>query len=477
MKKNFLIFQIDGLSADVLKEAIEQGFMPFVRQVLEKKKYNLQKYNTGVPAVTSRFQAGVMYGKPNNVPGMIWFDKESSKFFCASIGEEVKEIEKKKGKGILEGGFSISNVFSGGAEESFSPSSFFGLGSPLFPKKFAILSIILLPFVILADLLFSLFTRSRKGEFLESIFGEFIIRKNISRILKEAVKMRVPIYVNFIGYDARSHAFGRKSRWALKALQGIDKIIREVYDLANKNYYFFILSDHGQVDCFSFDKIFGQSLANFVKEKSGKEIIDGEKIKKALIFQSIKVEREFSHSKWVRLLFRLAYGIGRLYYRDVKFQNLPYYFDENNSILIVNQGDISQIYFLEERRKLFFEEIEKLYPDFIRLLGNHYGVGTVVGLSRKGIKIINGEGEFFNKKFVVASLTKLLRMKNSGDLIILGKRVGEKVISFSSGKKSVHGGIEKEEQEVFLIYPKIFSKKLSSVKKPKDLYRFFIEFH
>lgn len=474
MKKNFLIIQIDGLGYDILEKSLENGYLPFLKSLLKEKKFFLKKFNCGLPAITSRFQSEIMYGESKNIPGMMWYDKKESKFFSC-FTYQAKEVESlRKNKGILEDGVSIGNVFDGGAEKSFTISSFFGLSLVNFPRKTSLVLMIFLPFLIIFDFFYSVFFRKRRGVFLEIFIGEPLIRKEIINLVKEFIEERKNIYFNLIGYDAISHAFGRESKKSFKFLNKIDREIEVLYNLAKENYYIFILSDHGQIDCVSFKKIIGKSLKEVIEDEIKEEnIIDGDKIKTALIFKGILNGREkFTNNNFLKILYRIIFEIFKRYYKSSFFQNLPYFFSEKG-ILLINQGDICQIYFLKEKRKVFIEEINEKYPELLRTLLDCWGIDLIVGFSKeKKIQVFGERKLSLNEKKLVSSLIK---MENSGDIILFGRRIGEKIVNFSEGKLTCHGGFEKEEQEIFIISPFKFKNIIQKIESPRALYRIFVK--
>lgn len=474
MKKKFLIIQIDGLGYDILKKALKENYLPFLKKLLKEKKLFLKKFNCALPAVTSHFQSEIMYGESKDIPGMTWYEKKESKFFCCFTSQTTQIDKLRKKKGILKKGVSIGNIFNGGAEVSFTPSSFFGFPSLYFPKRIFYFLLFSFPFLIIFDFFYSLFFKKRRGSFLEIFIGEPLITKELLSLLKKFIKEKKNIFVNFIGYDVTSHIFGKNNIASLKTLRKLDKRIEKIYSLGKENYYIFILSDHGQVDCVSFKMIFKKNFLNFIKEKFEKELlIDGDEIKKTLIFKDIlEVKEKLSKNTFLKKVYKLIISLLKKYYRTRSFENLPYFFAEKG-ILLVNQGNICQIYFLKEKRKIFIEEILEKYPDLIEILLDCWAIDFVIGLSKeKEIRVLGNRKLNYNE---LKLISPLIEMENSGDLILFGKRTGNKVIDFSEGKLTCHGGLEKEEQEVFVLSPIKFKREIEKVSSPKDLYKLFIK--
>lgn len=463
MKKKTLIIQIDGLPFDVLKKEIDKGNLPFLKSLL-KREYSIKKIITGLPATTSYFQSELMYGDSSNIPGMTWFSKKESKFFYMTLENEVREVEKERKckKPLLKGGASVGNIFSGGARINFTPSFYFGLGTKYFPRRLMILSLFLLPFVIIFDFFFFMFTPFRKGTFTESFFGEWITRKATFGVLRSLIKRKVsPIYVTFMSYDSRSHPFGREHKLTLSTLPKLDGMIEKIFKLAGNDYEIFILSDHGQVDTLLFRDVYKKELPDLISFFTGKKVINSDDIKKYLIFQSVNIKRKLK-KKWQRAIFNFVYSLGKKYYHNIEFKKLPYYNLKKNEIIFVGQGDMAQIYLGESpKNKMNLREINKFYPFFLEKLFSLPEIETISTLYGKNkVKIMTKNEDIKKNRLFLSFIKNLSLMENSGDIIIFGKAIAKnKVISFASDKRSVHGGIERGEQEAFIILPKYLEEK------------------
>ena len=57
-----VLLEIDGLSYQRAKRAIESGLMPTMRRMLRDGTHALSKFDCGLPSQTSSCQAGTMYG-------------------------------------------------------------------------------------------------------------------------------------------------------------------------------------------------------------------------------------------------------------------------------------------------------------------------------------------------------------------------------------------------------------------------------
>ena len=136
-KKGFVIFQIDGLSYEALKKALSLNLMPHLKKIIKSDKYIFNRYFTGVPSDTPFFQAGLLYGDNDNIPGFRWIERETGEEIIFKKPESAGRIEEllaKNSRGLLIGGSSYVNLFSGGASRSTFTLSTFSIRY-LFKKK------------------------------------------------------------------------------------------------------------------------------------------------------------------------------------------------------------------------------------------------------------------------------------------------------------------------------------------------------
>lgn len=498
MRKGFIIIQIDGLSYEVLNKVINKGYAPFLRSLIEKKCFKVNKMYCGLPATTSRTQLGIMYGDNRDIPGHMWFEKRDSRFFITYSSNDAEHIEAKKSNGILNGGGSIGNLFSGGAKES---CSLFAVGNEiqslfrLFPRSRIWLHILLGLFILPFDLMISVVGKFRQGSLLGTIFAGVIFPEYETDLAIEEIKKRFPsLYVNFLGYDVASHNFGCESICSMWAIRIIDREIKKIYQVMKKDksidYDLFILSDHGQVGSIPFKDYFKETLKDVVKralKDQEMEVMEGDELKYKLVLNQI--EYIVSNISWLRMVRGLSRMVTRRYFKIVH----PTVRKEN--VIVISSGDIAHIYFNMKKEKIVYEEIEKIYPNFLSTLLGHEGVGFLALFSSEnGPVILEKNGRIvllkkekdlpkedisfrtFDHNFLFDSVKEIVEMKNSGDVILFSTKIKGKAISFSSGVKSTHGGVEKDEQEMFIVSSPFCKYSVEEIKNPKELYPLFMKY-
>ncbi|MGQ9517618.1 MAG: phage holin family protein, partial [Anaerolineae bacterium] len=114
--------QIDGLSYTALRHALREGIMPALESLLEQGRFRLMAWDCGVPSQTSSVQAGIMYGDSFNIPAFRFLDRASGQVIVSNRPEGARLLEQRylgNGyRGLLRGGSSTANVFSGEAEQA-----------------------------------------------------------------------------------------------------------------------------------------------------------------------------------------------------------------------------------------------------------------------------------------------------------------------------------------------------------------------
>ena len=125
-----VMLEVDGLSYQRMKKAIEDGLMPNLKMMMEEDGYQLSRVEVGVPPTTPACQAGILQGNNTDIPAFRWLDKKTGRLLAG--GGAAAEVEPliSDGNGLLRGGTSIGNMFSGDAAKSILTFSKIRTGTP-----------------------------------------------------------------------------------------------------------------------------------------------------------------------------------------------------------------------------------------------------------------------------------------------------------------------------------------------------------
>lgn len=66
--RGLVVVHIDGLGADSLEHALDEGYMPFTKSLMASEGYEIHRYRCGIPSTTPFAQAGILYGDNSEIP-------------------------------------------------------------------------------------------------------------------------------------------------------------------------------------------------------------------------------------------------------------------------------------------------------------------------------------------------------------------------------------------------------------------------
>ena len=510
IQRGFIIIQIDGLSSNNLKKAIDRKYMPKIKKHFLNGKFLIKSFYSGFPSNTPNFQKTIMFGDINPVPGFRWFNKYENKFHSFTYPETAELIEKRYDSGILKQGVSYYNLFSGGAKRAYiTLSKIFNTNLTdritgikifllIFLNIFTIFKIIFKSIKELIheikDQLYLYFNDLPNRNILIFPFLRILNNVVIQEYLTHAVQLEIicgtpKIYVTFNAFDEISHQRGPHHRASLKVLKAIDKSIYRIFKLALnskiRKYDFYLLSDHGQAPSLPFKNLFKRDLEFIIKRYN------------SVLNVSEQINHGYTHEDFnisiLKKIKKLSFEgqIPKIFNRIIKD------FKVNNiipaEITVASFGPVSHLYFTEYSYKLDFNDINAKYPLFILELLSHRGVSFILLndntetllLFKSGfLKIINskiiksdirGKEQFAEKisgsQLLVRDLENFAKLKYSGDIIIFSNDIMDGLINFEN-QLSCHGGIGFGQTDSFIIYP-FYRSNISKVKEPIDLYNFF----
>jgi hypothetical protein len=118
---SFLFLEIDGLSEQYLRKAIDEGIPPNLKRWIEQGSHQILGWETDFSSQTGAMQTGILLGNNTDVPAYRWWDRENKRMIMSGMPKDAQAIEQRLSKGIglcSDGGASRGNMFSGDATES-----------------------------------------------------------------------------------------------------------------------------------------------------------------------------------------------------------------------------------------------------------------------------------------------------------------------------------------------------------------------
>ncbi len=271
-----VLIQIDGLSRGQMERAMERGRLPFLQSLLQREHYETRTFYPGLPTSTPAVQAELYYGVRGAVPAFSYFERATHRVFTMFTPDYAKEVEtrlREHGPGLLQGGSSWSNIYTGGAADEETHFCAAALSArdlfrsrpllrlvtfPLFhfPSLVRILALLVVELFLAGwDLIHGLARGENLTEELTALSKRVFICIGLRELLTIGTKIDTArglpiIHVNLLGYDEQAHRRGPSSAFAHWSLLGIDRAIKNIYRAAHRSarrdYQVWIFSDHGQ---------------------------------------------------------------------------------------------------------------------------------------------------------------------------------------------------------------------------------------
>lgn len=447
-----IMLEIDGLSIDVLKEAIDKNMMPTVKGLLEKGTHTLKKWETDLSSQTGASQAGILHGNNKDIVAYRWVEKENNnKIMISGKLAHAPIIEKRisNGNGLLaDNGTSITNMFTGDSDEPVLTSSRFKMFT--YAKSLDVVFLEAYSF----QRVFILFLWEILLEFKSQIMHKIkdikprmrrsilyaTIRAGANVLLREVATETIigdmfkgeinEAYISYVGYDEVAHHSGVRDNDVWKVLRQIDlqfdRIIKAEKS-SKRDYEFVILSDHGQGNGLTFKQRYGITLANYVRrllpedmkiynktqfisdhfrdaympenKQIGTIMNKVDDINTGFISEKIDNLKEkspdFIHLEHGKEL-REKYPNNLDYIRKYESKEQTTKKADDSELIVLGSGNLGLIYLTQWKKRLNYEEIVALFPDLIPGLVKHSGIGFILVESYKnGPMVIGSEGIYY----------------------------------------------------------------------------------
>ncbi|MBQ2652259.1 MAG: alkaline phosphatase family protein [Methanobrevibacter sp.] len=454
-----IILEIDGLSINTLKKAIDKGVMPNIKKWLDNKTHTLKGWETDLSSQTGSSQAGILHGNNENIVAYRWVEKENNNQIVVSGKlSDAPKIEKQisDGNGLLVNGISIANMFSGDSKIPTLTSSKLGGLSKLYNKTLDAVFLDAYNFqrvfiLFLWDIILEL--KSQVVHKIKNIQPRLrrnivyaAVRAGANVVLREVTTDILTseiltgnidtAYATYMGYDEIAHHSGVQDDDVWGALKKIDAQfgkLTSAIEMSDRNYEMVILSDHGQSNGATFKQRYGITLGNYVRRflpddltilkteynidhfrdavipenKQIKSIKDRfGNIRDDLFedFKSLHDIKEEVEKRKPELIFknerylklREKYSNSLDYIKDYEIKEQSTKKVKYSELIVLGSGNLGLIYFTQWKERLNYEEIVMLFPDLIPGLVKHSGIGFVMLNSiRHGGIVIGQDGIYY----------------------------------------------------------------------------------
>jgi len=500
--RGLVMIEIDGLSYWHIQKALNDGFMPALKKKIDDDGYKLSRVDCGLPATTPACQAGILQGNNENIPAFRWLDKESNRLLAGGQAAAEIEPELSDGHGLLRGGSSISNMFSGDAEKSILTFSKIRAGTKedkrkrardmymLMRNPYFFMRVLVLYFGDVFQELWQGWRQRRKDvqprlnrlhngyPFLRAATNIFLRDVAAYLTILDIVRGVPAIYTLFAGYDEVAHHSGPWTHDAMLTLSQFDRtlthIFRVIEEKAPRPYEFILLSDHGQSFGATFKQRYEIDILSFIKQQLPHDTSmvgtgggdDGTMGVSAMMSELENIE---DHKVTGSVGRAMVSGAQRVMKSNLDQQPGSQEVKPAN-VTLCYSGNLANVYFDLHTRKVTLNELNAAYPRMVDALVGHEGIGFVVAYEDDGEPVAFGKDgarnlhtgdvvgddplePFGDVELRNWQVRRVADFSNAGDLILNSTFYPDGTVAALEELIGNHGGLGGEQTDAFIFHP------------------------
>ncbi|WP_295114934.1 phage holin family protein [uncultured Methanobrevibacter sp.] len=495
-----IIVEIDGLAYEVLREAVERGDMPTMKEMIESNNYTLRMWETDLSSQTGASQAGILHGNNEGIVAFRWIEKsnDNQMMQCSGI-TKVPELEQRisNGDGLLvDNGASRSNLFSGDTDNvifTFSKIMDFGklynkAWYSVFsnPSNFARIIALFLADIVreiwsqITHSIRNIRPRINRGIVYiptRAATNVFMREINTSTLIGDMMVGDVDVaYSTYLGYDEIAHHSGVRDSDAWIALRQMDQQIKHLTD-ANKycprDYQFVIQSDHGQTNGATFTQRYGQTFEDFVKTLLPEDM-------------SMFAKMTSNDDHFIGEYTPFARKNKKIEKEKKEAQKL-----NDSEVIVLASGNLAMIYLIQWSQRLTYEELNRYFPKLIPGIINNEYVGFILvksqehgdmAIGKNGTYYLDSdkiEGENPLKGFgdnIVRHLKRTSSFEHTPDILVNSfyDEEADEVCAFEELVGS-HGGAGGDQSKPFILYPSSWNVSDDDIIGAENIYKLLKE--
>ncbi|MFZ2362171.1 MAG: phage holin family protein [Anaerolineae bacterium] len=509
--RGLVMMEIDGLSYHHLHKALADGLMPTLQQMIDEQGYVLSKVDCGIPSQTSACQAGILFGDNDDIPAFRWYDKSEQRLIVSTKDATYLNARYANGNGLLRGGSSIGNMLNGDAEKSLLTVADIKTDDKEQQKRRAedIRLLMLHPYFFMRTiaLFFGVVLRElwegwqqrRKDVYprLNRLHGGYpFIRAATSTLVRDLtanltlldiVRGSPSIYITWPGYDEVAHHSGPWTSDAFGELKRYDRVIarvqRTIQEKAPRPYDLVLLSDHGQSFGPTFKMRYGVTLKEFIEQHLPQGVTVAQSMGGDTGMTSLTgVSGELANVQQQEggAAGRAVAKQGQKLIEQGAKAGEPEELAQAAQVTAYGSGNLAQVYFDLQPRKITLSELNEAYPGMVDALVQHEGIGLVCGylddgtpvaLSKAGQRNLHsGEVTRADPLLPYApadpaayghaaiekriwQVRRVMDFPHAGDLMVISTVYPDGTVAALEELIGNHGGIGGEQTDAFLFHP------------------------
>jgi hypothetical protein len=529
-ERGFVVIQIDALAHEDLVRAMERGYAPRLRRLVERKGWELRRYPAGLPSATPAAQAAIFFGTKRDIPAFRFYEKAERRLIIGSKPADVQYIrDRLPESGILDGGSGYVNIYDGGADRAI-----FTLAAKQ-PQRFlekmgggrVALLMLLHPLRMVRMVFDSVveYLREEVVRFWGQMRGQYtyywwylpFLHIGTNVVLRELQTLAVlldiytgvpAIYTTYNAYDEFAHHFGPGSRTAFSSVRALDRriahIMRMVSRAPGRPYDVYILSDHGQTPSVPYRVRYGETLGDTIESVAehgvlvmagtGDYSLEHQDVMDFLVQELEHVSEESSLparkaglglGRWIRQ----HYNVFPLVAETVKEA-------EEARIVVTYSSSLAHVYWTHSAHPLSLDDIreDRDRRALYYFLVAHGGIGCVITRmldgahveTLRGRALIMPDGamellsgvdplrDYASSAVDRRAIAELAAMRNAGDMILFGAyNAREDYCICFDDQVGAHGAMGGRQSWPFLLTPRGLVPEDYVVDGPLDLHPLF----
>jgi hypothetical protein len=529
-RRGFVVIQIDALAHDDFRRALEKGYAPNLKRLIERDCWELRSYPAGLPSATPAAQAAIFYGTKDRIPAFRFYEKKERRVIVGSKPADVQFIRDRLPKdGILRGGSSYVNIYDGGAARAA-----FTLSAAEPQKIFAKMGggrvgmlLLLHPIRTIRIVLASAweYVREEWDRLVSQIKGTYtyywwylpFLHIGTNVVLRELQTLSVlldiyvgvpAIYTTYNVYDEFAHHFGPRSTAAYRSIRALDRrigeILRMMRRLPGRPYDLYILSDHGQTQAIPYRVEYGETLGDTVVAAAKQGVLvlagtgdyapDPQDVMDFLV-QELEEVSATSSMPARRAGLRLGTWLRR-HYKLFPLVAEVVRAAQTNQLVVTYSSSLAHLYWTKPESPLTLEEIlqDPEKRALYYFLVSHGGIGVVItrmldgahAQTLRGRAVITPAGDvevlegvdplrhYAEEAVDRRAIAQLAQWSNAGDLILFGAYdpVKDRCICFDD-QVGAHGALGGVQGRPFIMAPRGLIPDEYPIDDPLDLHYLF----
>lgn len=404
--------QLDGVPYPILQMAVVSGTVPTLTRWVRSGTHMLHEWTPKLPATTPASQMGILHGVIDGIPAFRWYDRSRDKVVVTNRPSDARLVETTltTGNGLLvDGGASISNLFSGDAP--YSALTMSRRADSGEATRRAAAHFVSHPSGLnralsrsVSELARDRFQarravrrdvqprchRSWTTALLRSFTNGVLRDLNTVLVAEHMLRGTKSVYVDYVDFDEIAHHAGMLRPESLEGLESVDGALRQlelVASVAPREYKFVVLSDHGQAQGATFEDRYGEDLASLVARLSQTAVADSSDDIEGWARTDALVDDLAAGNGLRARTMRNASSAMQRHDRNIPERidagpsaASPGSTDQNETFHVFGSGNLGLIYVRGERQRLTRQQIEKRFPALIPGLATHPGIGFVAVL-------------------------------------------------------------------------------------------------